>query len=333
MREKILIFDVPASTGGALTILNQYYEKATKDKEKDYVFIISTPKLKNTSNIKVINFPWVKKSWFHRLYFDSILTKKIVEEEKPTEILSLQNTYIKNKKKLFQTIYVHQPLPFTPIKMSFIKDTKLWIYQNIIGNVIKRSIKKANKIIVQTNWMKETIIKETKIKQDDIIIKQPILNLPEGYKHVENNNNLFFYPASANKYKNHKIIIEAAKLLKKDNIDNYKIELTLTGKENKHVLKLKKECKNYNLPINFIGKLGYEKVMQKYSKSTLIFPSYIETFGLPLLEARTIGSPIIASDTPFSREIGEGYSNIKYFDYKDIDELYKNLKESIVEVN
>ena len=84
------------------------------------------------------------KSWLHRLWFDKFFTSKIINKENPTEILSLQNTYIKNKKKLKQTIYVHQPLPFTPIKMSLFTDFKMWIYQNVIGKIIKRSINKSN---------------------------------------------------------------------------------------------------------------------------------------------------------------------------------------------
>ena len=67
---KIMVFDVPADSGGALTILNQYYDKAVKDTENEWIFIISTPILKSKMNVKVVNFPWVKKSWFHRLYFD-----------------------------------------------------------------------------------------------------------------------------------------------------------------------------------------------------------------------------------------------------------------------
>lgn len=329
MRKKIIIFNVPASSGGALTILKQYYNKAINDKKNDYVFVISTPQLKDIENVKILKYPWVKKSWLHRLYFDKFISKKIIKKETPTEILSLQNTFIKNNQNLNQTIYIHQSIPFSPIKMSLFKDFKMWIYQNIIGKIIKRSIKKADNIIVQTSWMKEAVIDKTGISKDNITIEQPKLNLPKGYSYNKTKENLFFYPAIATKYKNHRVIVEASKLLKKENINNYSIEFTLTGKENKHIRKLKKDCEKYDLPIKFIGKISYEEVMEKYSKSTLLFPSYVETFGLPLLEARTIGSPIIASNTPFSKEIGEGYEKINYFNYNSEKELYGILKRYI----
>lgn len=47
--------------------------------------------------------------------------------------------------------------------------------------------------------------------------------------------------------------------------------------------------------------LGYLK-----SARALLFPSYAEGYGLPLTEALSIGLPVIASDLPAFREIGQG---------------------------
>lgn len=68
----IMLFDVPAEYGGALSILKQYYEKATNDKDNQWYFVISTPDLAETENVKIIKHAWVKKSWLHRLYFDNL---------------------------------------------------------------------------------------------------------------------------------------------------------------------------------------------------------------------------------------------------------------------
>ena len=42
------------------------------------------------------------------------------------------------------------------------------------------------------------------------------------------------------------------------------------------------------------------------SARALLFPSYAEGFGLPLVEALDLGVPVIASDLPVFREIGQG---------------------------
>lgn len=312
---RIMVFDVPAESGGALTILNQYYDAAIKDKENEWIFVVSTPELKETDNVKVLNYPWIKKSWFHRLYFDNLVANKTVEKHKVDEILSLQNVIIP-KVKVKQTLYLHQPLPFVEKRYGLTEDFKFWLYQNVISKMIFKSIREADKVIVQTKWIRDAAIKKANVKKEKFILKQPELNVSvkKLYAPDENTENLFFYPASGLIYKNHEVIVNACKLLKDKGISKFKVVFTLKGDENKHIKRLKQIVIDENLPIDFIGSVGIETVYEYYSKSILIFPSYIETFGLPMLEAKMHESPILASDCAFSHEILDGYDKVLYFD-------------------
>ena len=65
---------------------------------------------------------------------------------------------------------------------------------------------------------------------------------------------------------------------------------------------------------DFLGRIPHAQVEALYRDSVLVFPSYIETVGLPMLEARRHGRHIIASDRPFSREVLAGYPNAEFFD-------------------
>lgn len=312
---KIMVFDVPAEHSGALTILNQYYDAAIKDKKTEWIFIVSTSELKEQKNIKVLNFPWIKKSWFHRLYFDIFIASRLVKQHKPDGILSLQNViipYINIK----QTLYLHQSLPFVEKRFRITENFKFWIYQNIIGKMIIKSIKDADEVIVQTKWVRDAAIIRAKVKKEKFILKQPELNVrvKQPYKQINPHETIFFYPASALIYKNHEILLEACILLKKQNINNYKMIFTLKGDENRHINRLYKIAKKEKFPVEFIGPISIDEVYNYYSKSTLLFPSYIETFGLPLLEARMHGCPIITSDCAFSNEILEGYDDVEFFD-------------------
>jgi len=57
-----------------------------------------------------------------------------------------------------------------------------------------------------------------------------------------------------------------------------------------------------------------------YSKATaLVFPSYVEGFGLPLVEAMQRGLPAMGSDIPVFREIGGEF--MAYFDLNDPQSL------------
>lgn len=106
---------------------------------------------------------------------------------------------------------------------------------------------------------------------------------------------------------------------------------TLKGNENSNVKKLYDEVQEKNLPIEFIGKISIDEVYEYYSKSILIFPSYIETFGLPLLEAKMHGSPILASDCAFSHEILDGHNKVKFFNPFRYEELASMVKSIITE--
>ena len=79
------------------------------------------------------------------------------------------------------------------------------------------------------------------------------------------------------------------------------------------------------LPIIFTGYLTKKEMNDYYSKSVLIFPSYIETIGLPLLESRNVGCPIIVSDCGYSREILSEYENVTYFNPNSEHELAEHM--------
>ncbi|MEG2813868.1 MAG: glycosyltransferase [Oscillospiraceae bacterium] len=324
----ILVLDVAATESGALIILNEYYQLFSKEHKNNYFFCVSTPSLEDTDNIKVLSFPWVKKSWFHRLWFDNHTCKKIIKENKIDEIFSLQNTVISGA-KIPQTLYLHQPLPFVKYKYRFFQNVKMWTYQNIISRFIFSSIHKAKKVIVQTKWMKEAVIEKTGIDSNIIEIKSPIISTVIHNKFSTNWNGDLFYPASNYEYKNHYLILKALLILKQSGFKIPKLYLTLKKEE------LPKKCNEIFSQLEdnvvLLGGISHDEVMDYYSKNALIFPSYIETFGLPLLEARMVGSPILASDCPFSNEILEGYANSNFFDPFDENQLANQIKKLLEE--
>jgi len=56
--------------------------------------------------------------------------------------------------------------------------------------------------------------------------------------------------------------------------------------------------------VEFIGPLGREQTLETYRHADiLVFPSLVESFGYPMVEAMAAGLPIVASDTATNREI------------------------------
>jgi glycosyltransferase involved in cell wall biosynthesis len=310
--------------GGALSILKDVYRdiEINYDNTNKYIFVVGNIHLADTKRITVCKFPWVHKNWIYRVYFDLFVAHRLVKKYKIHSIISYQNMTVPLT-KVPQTLYLQQSLPFITKKFTFRESKWMWLYQNVICKFVVKSLKEASKIIVQTQWMKRACIEKYNVPAEKIEIQPPKICIDSTcrYSPISNGPTTFFYPASELIYKNHQTIVNACLKLNLQNVQDYRVIFTLEGKENGHISKLKKVCKDNRLNIEFVGRLNREKVYDMYSKSVLVFPSYIETFGLPLLEAKLVGAPIIAADMPFSHEILNDYNKISYFEAFDSDKL------------
>lgn len=319
----ILVLDVAATTSGALTILEQYYYELQADTKNHYYFCISTPELKSTGNITVLKFPWVKKSWLHRLWFEIFCVNRLVSRNKISRVFSLENLILCNP-KCEQWVYLHQSLPFVSVKFHFFSQPKMWVYQNIIGTLICNSMKKANLIIVQGGWLMDAISKKCDIPHERFEVACPSINellIKEYVGNVETCRTLF-YPAMPFRYKNHMLILKAMQILKcQGKLGSIKLLLTINGSENREATNLATYIKDYELPVKLLGTVCPQDIFEQYAKSILVFPSYIESAGLPLLEARMSKSPILASNCAFAQELLAGYDKALFFDPFDEMEL------------
>lgn len=327
---RIMVFDVPAESGGALSVLYDFYNECKDDEENEYIFVVSLPELEETTNINILRFSWIKRSWGHRLYFDYFIAPKLIRKYKVNRVLSLQNILIPHS-EVYQSVFVHNALPFSDYRFSFKEDKLLWVYQNIIGKSIMNSIKRADHVIVQTNWMKQKIIEYLNLNASIIEIKRPKFNIEvkEKFQMTKKSLSTFFYPASGVVFKNHKVIVNACLKLKEESINSYQVIFTLNGDENQNILELYNSAKENQLPIKFIGNIQREEVLHLYSKSILIFPSYIETVGLPLIEAKYHGTPIISSNSEYALEVLKDYNKAVYFQSFNHRELSELIKEKI----
>lgn len=322
-RPKIVVVDVPAVSGGNLTILRELHSWAVEHDEFSWVFMVSTPSLSEHEHVRVHRFPWVKRSWLHRLAFDVFRCRWVISKSGADAVISLQNTVIPGV-RLRQLVYVHQPLPFTDQRWGLIASPRMWVYQNVIGRLIKRSIRVADAIVVQTRWMEQAIQEMLPREAHKVVVVPPTVDLS---KHLfgeiaEGVTRTFFYPASAAPYKNHATLIKAMRILREQGLDDFRVDLTITREE------LVKLGSSQQIPdnMNARGPIPYGEVLDIYRGSTLVFPSTLETFGLPLLEARMLRRPIIAADEPYAREVLWGYRYCSFFPALDA----RGLAEALV---
>lgn len=328
--KNIIVNATALKSGGALTILKQFISSIT-DGNKYIIFIDSSVNLDiDKSNVQLIET--YNNSAVKRLYWDYFGLKKWLDNNKvKVDIaISLQNTNFRVGEKIPNYIYYHQPIPFYNNKWSFFKkkERSLFLYRYIYPLFVKSLINPRTEFFVQLEYIKNGFCKRFKIDEKRVHVVFPNVTLPiinENSKIDLSNEKInLFYPATSIFYKNHNIIFKALSLLPKD-----KYTLYLTCKEDEFDENLIKD-----IDIKFLGSIPFEKVISYYvSSDALLFPSYIETFGLPLIEAAFCGLPIIASDLPYSREVLNGYNGVEYIDYNNpklwadaISKLEKNKK-------
>ncbi len=325
-----MVFDVPAAEGGAVSILREYYEQALVESgpENEWVYVLGIPEFPCSEHVRILRFPWVKKSWLHRLWFDHCVAPRLVRTTRPDRILSLQNVLVPHV-SVPQDLYLHQPLPFVEKRFGLFSQPVFWMYQNVLSHSIFRAVRKARRVTVQTRWMKEACVRLAGADPDRIEVVPPkgldanvgrFMFEPESFR-------TFFYPTSEKIYKNHTTLIEAVARMEPGVQQTIRVCMTLRGGETPTLQKLFDQVREENLPVEWIGMIPHTEVMERYTRSVLVFPSYIETFGLPLLEARRTGTPVIASDCAFSREILEGYGRAAFFAPEDPEALARLLAD------
>ena len=322
---KILVIDVAAEYGGAKTVLDQFISDFKNDKENHYLVVLGKLDYKDFDNVSFLRKEWVKKSYFHRLFFDYFFSKKIVKQYKPDLVLSLQNKTI-GIRKIPQEVFFHNALPISQKKFKFFESKKLWFYQNIVGRIFRKSLKRADKIYVQAKWIKDALIKKWRLPGNCIIVKPPRVDFT-AHQDKHTHSSFLFYPANGELYKNHERLILALFRIWKDQMPENRFPLVLSGTLTDLPINVQKMVKNNaNFPISFAGKLSKDMMAEYYSKSILVFPSYIETVGLPLLEARMTGCTIISSDCEYSREVLSGYQDVFYFNPEKVESIQEAIE-------
>ena len=128
-------------------------------------------------------------------------------------------------------------------------------------------------------------------------------------------------------HKNYETLLDAFAQVLQVNPD-WNIQLVIAGgvSDYKVFLSLQKQVMDLGIMdrVHFLGAVEYERLPYLYRNALLfVFPSRLESFGLPLVEAMASGVPIVASDLPICREICQNAA--LYFNMNDASELANRI--------
>lgn len=178
--------------------------------------------------------------------------------------------------------------------------------------IIKRAAKRSKKIIAVSEFTKDDIIDQFKIKSDKIVTTYE--GVYDGFKKCPNKNDknllsryniespFLLYVGNAYPHKNLEGLVRVFSKIKEKKPD---LSLVLVGKEDYFYKRIKDlALKNNYQGIVLPGYVPDDDLVVVFGKAlAYVFPSLYEGFGLPPLEAMMHGCPVVSSNKASMPEI------------------------------
>jgi len=268
---------------------------------------------------------------------------------------SLQLLQTQSQRSILQHLWLHTKLPllaqgsdllFSPVgvlPLFFTKNLKLIVtihdvafltqkesvskfFKIYYAFITPRSIKKADHIITVSEAAKQEIIRIYPFVKHKITVIYNGVNVK--YRVLENvqKKKQILYVGSINERKNIQGVLDAFEKL--PNELNYK--LIIVGNFSK-LFKVSKKLQasiyraKKNKNIIFKTNLTNQELLFEYNHSyALLFPSFYEGFGLPILEAMACGTPVITSNLSSMSEICQ--DAVLYVNPYSSDDIAKKIE-------
>ena len=321
---------------------NEYYLYTDRDPEKDESLKKEIEKLELGNNFKIIFIDSPNRFWWNLWALPAYLKKN------PVDIFHTQYIapfWLPKNTKLILTIH-DISFNFFP---QYIGKSDLFFLKTLLP----RSIRRADKIITVSQNERKQIIEFYKVPLEKI---EYVYNgveyekfakdfSTEEKKRVQKKYNLpekfLLYVGTLQPRKNIPALVETLKAYL-DKYPDKNIKLLIAGNRQAHNFdkKIDEAVGKYNLQISVIFPGWIEendKPIIYQLASCFVFPSLYEGFGIPIIEAMAAGIPVVCSDIPVLREIGEGAvlfcdpKNSHEFAEKIDQALNENLREDLIE--
>ena len=342
MASKIIVYiDVfyyQAALTGIRTYINELVLGAKNSKNKNIEYLFSHDINQWDQNYKFLNPKnRLLRLCFHMYYFfwkQIILPFKILKH-KPDVLICPD--------------FVAPLWQLRALKLCVIHDTLFWDYPKnynaiwrkyyiklinlgLRGNTSVITTSKYSKRKLERSFSKKTpsiiVIFQSFLKSkmdDDIVLKTLSLIDSDYLLHV----------GSFDKRKDLLTLVKAFKLLKED-VKNKHLKLVLAGKKilngNAEVLNdLEKYILENNLSTSILmtDYLSNAEISSLFKKALIyVFPSVEEGFGIPILEAFAMKTPVVTSNAGAMLEVAEGAA--EHYSAGDHNELFKTLTKLII---
>ncbi len=332
IKQKLVISAVNLVEGGPLTVLRDCVAAAEELLRNDWdiIVLVNNASLIGTTGITFLEFPLAKRSWLFRLYYEWWYFRTLSKIIKPDVWLSLHDitAWVEAPR---QAVYCHNPAPFYKISLREAwLEPKLLMFNLFYRYLYGFGIRRNTHVIVQQEWLRQEFKRLFAVQ--NVIVAHPVARAEHNKMPTKKNigkNFVFFYPALPRVFKNIELVCEAAKHLAQAGISGFEVRLTMDGSENRYAAYLIERYAETD-GIAFIGRQNQREMMSQYDDSDcVLFPSRLETWGLPISESKALGKPLLIADLPYAHETVGTYDKVSFIDPFDAMGLANKMKSMI----
>lgn len=305
--------------GGTLTVLIESLDAAANALSDDWeiIALVNSLGIIDNPRVRCIAIPEAKRFWGTRLLTEWLHFRLLSNEFKPDLWLSMHDiTPCVNARR--QAVYCHNPSPFYKLPISeALLDPKFFLFNLLYGYLYRINIGRNQAVVVQQEWIREEFRRRYACR--NVIVAHPEnIELSMNSSGVRRNEKtVFLYPALPRVFKNFGVIFEAVASLPPNVASLIEIRFTLDGTENAYSRDLMRRFGKISA-IRFIGRQGRDEMKSQYSEcDVVLFPSKLETWGLPISEAKAWGKPLLVADLPYSHETVGTYERISFLPSTD----------------
>ncbi|HLN18916.1 MAG TPA: glycosyltransferase family 1 protein [Patescibacteria group bacterium] len=330
-------------TGSEVVFFNLVKNLAVIDQKNDYILFTDTTNQETIKKIKEdleindkINFFVISLSTGNKFIWNFWTLQRYLRKNPVDMYLTQYITPFFVPKKIKILTIIHD-ISFKVYK-QFIKKSDLFF----LSTLIPWSLRRADKILGVSKFTADEIIKyyhvmpektawfHNSVSQDYLaqdVREEKIRKVKEKYNLPEE---YILYIGTMQPRKNISTLVEAF-----SKIDNSDIKLVLAGGRGHNLDKKIDETivrNNLQNDVIFPGFVDEEdKAALMKGAMIFAFPSFYEGFGIPILEAFAVGTPVIASNIAPHLEISDDAA--MFFDPNNAGDLAKKLNEMINDRN
>jgi glycosyltransferase involved in cell wall biosynthesis len=326
VRRTVVVSAVNLVEGGTLTILRQCLAslRAGLDAGWRIVALVHDRGLAPVDGVDYLEFPAIKSSYLRRLLFEYVACRRLSRALDADLWIALHDlTPVVHARR--QVVYCHNPMPFHRLSWREARLTPALVpfalFQGLLYGV---NIRRNAAVVVQQDWLRDAFKRRYGVER--VIVARPVPAVSAVAPRPVSPAPLLIYPTLPRPFKNVEVIGEALRLLEAEGGWRGRVRVTIAGDENAYARDLRRRYGGL-ASLEFVGLQTREQMAAQYAQAdALVFPSRLETWGLPLTEAQQHGLAILVADLPYARETMGDYARAAWFDPTDAAALAALLR-------